>query len=133
MYRISSKFKPKSLISAISKHFERYGVKIAALLVLIELIWAASILVPVLLVLSVLFNFTNAWLAILPGFLGALTFLIILAIGGFAATLPSSFVARWRERQILKFAERYPLQTAQTQSFPVPTGLPSHLEIQDAD
>ncbi len=133
MYRISSKFKPKSLIFILNKHLERYGVKVAGLLALIELIWAASVLIPVLFVISALFNFTNAWLAILPGFLGALTFLIILAIGGFAATLPSSFVARWRENQISKFAERYPLPTATRHASPIATALPDHLEIQDAD
>lgn len=72
----------------------------------IEIIWAASILVPVLLVMATLFKYTNAWMAVIPGAMGAVTFAVILALGCFAALLPSTYVGRWREKAVEKLERR---------------------------
>ena len=111
----------------------RYGLGVAALIILIETIWASSVLLPVLFVIGILFEFTNAWLAILPGILGAVTFLIILTIGGFAAALPSTYVARWRECMIDKIKALYPDPSLQLSKINSATNLGNGLEIQDAD
>jgi hypothetical protein len=133
MYRYSSKIRSSHVVSSVFEYFERFGLRAAILLAAIELVWAASVLVPVLAVIGALFSFTNAWLAILPGFLGAVTFLIILTIGGFAASLPSAYVARWRERMTERFARQYPLHLTSSRVSPVVAILPDNLNIQDAD
>ena len=74
-----SKLKNTDIKQSVSTFFDRFGFHGTALIVTVELIWAASILVPVLAVIGTLYNATNAWMAVLPGFLGAFTFLIILA------------------------------------------------------
>ena len=76
------KSKTTAIKQIISDFFERFGVSGAALILTVEFIWIASVVVPVLVVISLLFNATNAWMAVLPGFLGAFTFLIVLTIGG---------------------------------------------------
>ncbi len=133
MYRNISKFKPSKFFSRLSKHIQRYGLSGSTLLVSIEVVWLASIIVPVLFVVGALFNYTNAWLSILPGLLGALTFMIILVIGGLAATLPSSYVARLREKFIARIEQNYPAQVVSNKISPIPSVLSDHLEIQDAD
>jgi hypothetical protein len=80
-----------------------------------------------------LFEFTNAWLAILPGILGAVTFLVILTIGGFAAALPSTYVARWREYMIDRISQLYPDPSQHLPKTDGAVRLGSGLEIQDAD
>ena len=66
----------KHVTQFFTDYIERYGINGAALIVSVELIWAASVLFPVLIVIGALFEFTNAWLSVLPGFIGAFTFLI---------------------------------------------------------
>ncbi|NKB56386.1 MAG: hypothetical protein GKS00_08625 [Alphaproteobacteria bacterium] len=117
----------------ISEHFKRYGLGAATLIIIVELLWVASVLILVLLVIGALFEFTNGWMAILPGFLGAVTFLIILTIGGFAAALPSTYVARWREAAIDRISRHYPHPAQSDDALPVSPEMPRSLEIQDAD
>lgn len=117
----------------ISDYIGRYGLGVASLIMLIETIWAASVLLPVLFVVGALFEFTNAWLAILPGILGAVTFLIILTIGGFAAALPSTYVAQWREHMIDRISQHYPDPSLQVPKTNGAVNLGGGLEIQDAD
>ena len=69
----------QKLSTTPTEHINRYGLAASLLVALVELAWAASLVVPVLYVISVLFTFSNAWLSILPGFLGALSFLVVLA------------------------------------------------------
>jgi len=126
-----SSTKTTNIIQIISKFLERYGVGGSALILGVELVWAASVLVPVLLVIGALFNFTSAWMAVLPGFLGAVSFLIVLLIGGLAATLPSAYLAKWRERIWVLMERRYPAPAErQVRAAPI---FPHGLDIQDAD
>ena len=114
----------------ISNCFERYGVGGAALLLTIELIWIVSVLIPVLAVIGALFNATNAWMAVLPGFMGAITFMIVLTIGGLAATLPSVYLGKWREGIWQWMEKRHPaLDSSATQA----QLFPRDLDMQDAD
>lgn len=123
----------KDLSSKISNHISRYGIAGTSLILSIDLIWAASLLIPVLFVIGFLFQYTNAWMAVLPGMLGAITFLILLAIGGLAATLPSNYVGKWRNRVLDRIAARYPALPAGTAVAPVIETLPHGFEMQDAD
>lgn len=67
---------------------------------LVEAVWSISVLVPVLFVMAMLFEYTNAWMAIMPGAVGAVSFALVLALGSFAALLPSTYVGRWREKHL---------------------------------
>ncbi len=117
-----------------SNFFDRYGILGGASILSVELIWAASVLIPVLLVIGVIFNFTNAWMAVLPGFLGAITFLIVLTIGGLAATLPSAYLGKWREFVWKRMERRYPAPSRQRQPIRAAATLyPRGLDVQDAD
>ena len=125
-------FKNKSIDikQKISNYFERYGVGGAALLLTTEFIWIVSVLIPVLAVIGALFNATNAWMAVLPGFMGAITFMIVLTIGGLAATLPSVYLGKWREGIWQWMEKRHPaLESSVTQVQLFPRGL----DMQDAD
>ncbi len=62
-----------------------------------EMLWIVSVMVPVLFVIAALFDRMNGWLAVIPGFMGGLSFLIVLVLASCAALLPSTFVARWRD------------------------------------
>ena len=103
--------------------FERYSLTAIVLITLIELVWAASVLVPVLFVLSTFIDFLKIWLTILPGFWGMTTFLLILMVGGFVAYLPSTYVARLREHLIEKIAPKNPLPLPVKHTIPVPAAL----------
>ncbi|MBL4720570.1 MAG: hypothetical protein JKY20_05515 [Alphaproteobacteria bacterium] len=98
----------RNLFQEFSNNIDRYGVGVIALILMIELLWAASILAPVLFVLATFMGFMKNWMAILPGFWGGATFLLILGVCGFAASLPSNYVARWRENMMGKISARYP-------------------------
>lgn len=98
----------QNLNANISNNIHRYGIGAIALIILIELVWAASVLVPVLYLLSTLLGSLKSWLAILPGFLGGVTFFLFLMVAAFVACLPSTYVARLREHLTGKIAKRYP-------------------------
>ena len=128
-----SKGKATDIQQKFSNIFDRFGAGGAALILTVELIWAASVLIPVLAVIGALFNATNAWMAVLPGFLGAFTFLIVLTIGGLAATLPSAYLAKWREAFWQWMERRHPvLEPRAITEKPAPL-FPHALDIQDAD
>ena len=127
------KSKTTAIKQIISDFFERFGISGAALILTVEFIWIASVVVPVLVVISFLFNATKAWMAVLPGFLGAFTFLIVLTIGGLAATLPSVYLGKWRESIWQWMERRHPvLESRQPAQRPAPL-FPHGLDIQDAD
>jgi hypothetical protein len=107
MIKTTKKFAQK-LSYDISYNIDRYGIGAIALIISIELVWAASVLVPVLYLISMLISSMNSWLAILPGFWGGVTFLLFLFVAGFVACLPSTYVARLREHLTGKIAARYP-------------------------
>jgi hypothetical protein len=48
-------------------------------------------------------------MTVLPGFMGVITFLFVLAVGVFIAYQPSVYVARWRDRLKEKVARRHPV------------------------
>ena len=123
----------KHVAQFFTDYIERYGINGAALIVSVELIWAASVLFPVLIVIGALFEFTNARLSVLPGFIGAFTFLILLTIGGSAAALPSTYVAKWRARMLDRMERRFPAPSAQPIDNRMVGLIPQNLEIQDAD
>lgn len=128
-----SKGKTTDIKQNISNFFDRFGPGGAALILTVELIWAASVLIPVLAVIGGLFSATNAWMAVLPGFLGAFTFLIVLTIGGLAATLPSAYLSKWREAFWQWMERRHP-EPAPRSIMEKPAPLfPHALDIQDAD
>lgn len=130
---VNIKDKITELKQKYSIFIARYGIGGASLILSVELIWAASVIIPVLAVLGALFNATNAWMAVLPGFLGAISFLIVLAIGGLAATLPATYLAKWREVFLLWMERRYPepvLRQPVASAAPI---FPHGLDIQDAD
>ena len=110
-------------INYIFISFKRYSLTAIALMTLIELVWVASVLVPVLFVLSTFIEFLKVWLAILPGFWGMTTFLLILTVGGFVAYLPSTYVARLREHLIEKIPHKNPLPLPVEHIIPVPAAL----------
>ena len=110
-------------INYIFISFKRYSLTAIALMTLIELVWVASVLVPVLFVLSTFINFLKVWLAILPGFWGMTTFLLILTVGGFVAYLPSTYVARLREHLIEKISQKNPLPLPVEHIIPIPAAL----------
>ena len=110
-------------INYIFISFKRYSLTAIALMTLIELVWVASVLVPVLFVLSTFIEFLKVWLAILPGFWGMTTFLLILTVGGFVAYLPSTYVARLREHLIEKISQKNPLPLPVEHIIPVPAAL----------
>lgn len=126
-----SNSKIANITQNISKFLERYGAGGSALILGVELVWAASVLIPVLFVVGALFGLTNAWMAVLPGFLGAVTFLIVLLIGGLAATLPSAYVAKWRERIWVSMERRYPAPAKR--QFVAEPLFPHGFDVQDAD
>jgi hypothetical protein len=103
--------------------YTNYSPTAIALMTLIELVWVASVLVPVLFVLSTFNDFLKVWLAILPGFWGMATFLLILTVGGFVAYLPSTYVARLREHLIEKIARKNPLTIPVKRNIPLPAVL----------
>ncbi len=120
----------------ISSNIDRYGVGAIALIVLIESVWVASVLVPVLFLLYTLIGSLSSWLAILPGFLGGLTFFLFLLVVGFVACLPSTYVARLREHLTGKIAKRYPALDALENMVPpamVPPTLSLKADMQGAD
>jgi len=96
----------RNMMHDLSGSFVRYGVGGVSLILLIEVLWIASILVPVLFVLASLIDFMKNWMAILPGFWGGATFLLILGVSAFAASLPSNYVAKWREGMMEKIVSR---------------------------
>ncbi|MBT5110493.1 MAG: hypothetical protein HOM25_17580 [Rhodospirillaceae bacterium] len=102
----------QNLSANISNNIERYGFGAIALIILIELVWAASVLVPVLYLIATLIGSLKSWLAILPGFWGGVTFLLFLMVAAFVAGLPSTYVARLREHLTGKIAKRYPAPSA---------------------
>jgi hypothetical protein len=110
-------------INYIFISFKRYSLTAIALMTLIELVWVASVLVPVLFVLSTFIDFLKIWLTILPGFWGMITFFLILAVGGFVAYLPSTYVARLREHLIEKISQKNPLPLPVEHIIPVPAAL----------
>ena len=77
----------QNLSANISNNIERYGFGAIALIILIELVWAASVLVPVLYLIATLIGSLKSWLAILPGFWGGVTFLLFLMVAAFVAGL----------------------------------------------
>jgi hypothetical protein len=110
-------------INYIFISFKRYSLTAIALMTLIELVWVASVLVPVLFVLSTFIDFLKIWLTILPGFWGMTTFFLILAVGGFVAYLPSTYVARLREHLIEKISQKNPLPLPVEHIIPIPAAL----------
>lgn len=120
------------LTQKLSNHLKRYGAGATLLILAVDALWAASVLVPVLFVIGTLFEFTNGWFSVLPGLLGAVTFLILLTIGGLAAALPSTYVARWRDRTLDRIAARYP-ETIRRPVVPVDPVLGYGPDVQDAD
>ena len=128
-----SKLKNIDIKQSISSFFDRFGTRGAALIFTVELIWAASVLVPVLAVIGALYNATNAWMAVLPGFLGAITFLIVLIIGGLAATLPSVYLAKWREAFWQWMERRHPILDEREAPITKAPFYSNGLDIQDAD
>jgi hypothetical protein len=110
-------------INYIFISFKRYSLTAIALMTLIELVWVASVLVPVLFVLSTFIDFLKIWLTILPGFWGMITFFLILAVGGFVAYLPSTYVARLREHLIEKISQKNPLPLPVEHIIPIPAAL----------
>jgi hypothetical protein len=110
-------------INYIFLAYKNYSLTAIALMTLIELVWVASVLVPVLFVLSTFIDFLKVWLAILPGFWGMTTFLLILTVGGFVAYLPSTYVARLREHLIGKITRKNPLPIPVKRIIPVPAAL----------
>ena len=110
-------------INYIFISFKRYSFTAIALMTLIELVWVASVLVPVLFVLSTFIDFLKIWLTVLPGFWGMTTFLLILTVGGFVAYLPSTYVARLREHLIKKIPHKNPLPLPVEHIIPVPAAL----------
>ena len=127
------KLKNTDIKQSVSTFFDRFGFHGTALIVTAELIWAASILVPVLAVIGTLYNATNAWMAVLPGFLGAVTFLIVLIIGGLAATLPSVYLAKWREAFWQWIERRHPMLDEREAPITKAPFYSNGLDIQDAD
>lgn len=130
---VNIKDKITELKQKYSIFIARYGIGGASLILSVELIWAASVIIPVLAVLGALFNATNAWMAVLPGFLGAITFLIVLAIGGLAATLPAAYFSKWREMFLQWMERRYPEPVIPQSVASAATMFPHGLDIQDAD
>jgi uncharacterized membrane protein (DUF485 family) len=108
----STKSRAQNLVHNIADKTNRYGIGAIALLGLAELAWFASVLFPVLFVFSTLIDFSRKWMTVLPGFMGVITFLFILAVGVFIAYQPSVYVARWRDRLKEKVARRHPLPPA---------------------
>ena len=102
----------QNLVQNISGNIDRYGIGAIALIILIELGWFASFFVPILFVFSTLIDFSRKWMAVLPGFMGVITFLFILTVGLFVAYQPSIYVAKWRERLKEILARRHPLPPA---------------------
>ncbi len=98
----------QNVLQNISDFIDRYGAGAIALIILIELVWAASVAIPVLFVLSSLIDLSKHWMAILPGFMGLITLLLAMALGVFVAYQPSTYVARWRENVLAKVAPRHP-------------------------
>jgi hypothetical protein len=123
----------QNVINDISVAIERYSPAVIALIALIELVWIASVLVPVLYVLSTFIDFLKIWMTILPGFWGMTTFFLILMVGGFVAYLPSTYVARWREHMIEKIARRHPSPVDAEQFTPVPAAFPTRADMQGSD
>lgn len=123
----------QNVISNISLAFERYSLTAIALITLIELVWVASVLAPVLYVLSTFIDFLKIWMTILPGFWGMTTFFLILMVGGFVAYLPSTYVARWREHMIEIISRRYAAPVVVEQIIPVPAAFPTRLDMQGSD
>lgn len=126
--RIFSRSEDTKPTRKVTEFFDRFGARGAAIILTAEVIWIASILVPVLTVIGLLFSFTNAWMSVLPGFIGALTFILVLAIGALAAAVPSNYVAKWRERVWRWMEDRHP--EPRTMATPI---FPPGLDIQDAD
>ena len=110
-------------INYIFLAYKNYSLTAIALMTLIELVWVASVLVPVLFVLSTFIDFLKIWLTILPGFWGMTTFFLILAVGGFVAYLPSTYVARLREHLIEKISQKNPLPLPVEHIIPIPAAL----------
>ena len=102
----------RNLAQDFSGNFVRYGAGAIPLILLIEFLWIASILVPVLFVLATLIDSMKVWMAILPGFWGGATFLLILGVSAFAASLPSNYVAKWREGMMAKIVLRAAARSA---------------------
>lgn len=96
----------KNLVQDISDNIDQYSAGAIALIILIELVWVASVLIPVLFVLSTLIDLSKNWMAILPGFSGMITFLLALTLGVFVAYQPSTYVERWRERLMKKISKK---------------------------
>lgn len=102
----TTKTRAINLLQDISDTIDRYGIGALARIGLIELVWIASALIPVLFVLATLIDFSKNWMAVIPGFWGLTTFLLVLTVGVFVAYQPSLYVARWRERSIKKSPRR---------------------------
>ena len=108
----STKSRAQNLVQDIFNNIDRYSVGAIALIILIELGWFASVLIPVLFVFSTLIDISREWMAVLPGFMGVITFLIVLTVGVFVAYQPSIYVAKWRERLKEIVARRHPVPPA---------------------